>query len=92
MHDLQHVLADPATREKLALALKVNEELQATQEKLALALKENEELQVTREKLALALKVNEELQAATVAAQAECAKLQNELAAYQFSSSELEQV
>lgn len=58
MHDLQHVLADPATREKLALALKVNEELQA----------------------------------ATVAAQAECAKLQNELAAYQFSSSELEQV
>jgi hypothetical protein len=87
----EHVLADPATREKLALALKVNEELQATREKLALALKENEELQVTREKLALALKVNEELQAATVAAQAESAKLQNELAASQFSSSELEQ-
>jgi hypothetical protein len=31
----EHVLADPATREKLALALKVNEELQATREKLA---------------------------------------------------------
>ncbi|CAM6033998.1 unnamed protein product [Sphagnum compactum] len=50
-----------------------------------------EESEATREKLALALKVNEELQAATVAAQAECAKLQNELAASQFSSSELEQ-
>jgi hypothetical protein len=36
--------------------------------------------------------VKEELQQAALAAQAECAKLQNELAMAQFSSSELEQV
>ncbi|KAH9570250.1 hypothetical protein CY35_02G030800 [Sphagnum magellanicum] len=46
----------------------------------------------TGKKLALVLKVNEELQEATLAAQAECSKLQNELAMAQFSSSELEQV
>ncbi|KAH8947127.1 hypothetical protein BDL97_11G023800 [Sphagnum fallax] len=46
----------------------------------------------TSKKLALALKVNEELQEATLAAQAECSKLQSELAKAQFSSSELEQV
>ncbi|KAH9570251.1 hypothetical protein CY35_02G030800 [Sphagnum magellanicum] len=45
----------------------------------------------TGKKLALVLKVNEELQEATLAAQAECSKLQNELAMAQFSSSELEQ-
>ncbi|CAK9214515.1 unnamed protein product [Sphagnum troendelagicum] len=45
----------------------------------------------TGKKLALVLKVNEELQEATLAAQAECAKLQNELAMAQFNSSELEQ-
>jgi hypothetical protein len=36
--------------------------------------------------------VSEELQEATLAAQAECSKLQSELAMAQFSSSELEQV
>ncbi|CAK9196196.1 unnamed protein product [Sphagnum troendelagicum] len=45
----------------------------------------------TSKKLALALKVSEELQEATLAAQAECSKLQSELAMAQFSSSELEQ-
>ncbi|CAK9235456.1 unnamed protein product [Sphagnum jensenii] len=79
--------SSPDTQETVVEPKEVSE---TVQDSMAVELP-TEESEVTREKLALALKVNEELQAATVAAQAECAKLQNELAAYQFSSSELEQ-